>query len=420
MVEIKNLRQSTNKGQSLAELLLAIGVSGIILASVAALIYVGLLSSRTARENAFAQTLIQDMSSALRGLAAIDWRLMWGSNGLVSYWGMNEGSDYRLYDPVSGNNGTAQNSPIWESGANCKFGKCLLFNGTNQYVSVEDSSNLRITGDLTISFWMYKSSEATDWQRLVGKGNSTLRNYGVWEESGAGKRILFQQYDSSGIAIINLFSNSTIEVGQWYHIAVTISGNTGSIYINGNLDSTASRTGTPATSADPLTIAYAGFLTYFPGRIDEIKIYNRALSSSEIAAMYATPAGLYPKSLGGFWSINEGAESISNPLFGTFMRWYTIEMVQRDASDNIVSSGGTPDPSTVKVTYFVKTPKGRIISSSEYITRSESRVMLQTDWSGGPGASGIYISATNLFATSTNINYSSTTGQIRLKMIGEP
>lgn len=419
----RRLHIVAHSGQGLVEILIAMAVTGVVLASIASLIYVGLLASRTSRENAFAQTLIQDMGSAVRGMAAIDWRAMWGSNGLVGYWGMNEGTDTRLYEPVNGNNGTANGGPPWQTGTNCKIGACLSFDGVDDYVDAGNHSSLVLGTNMTIAVWLYPSANVADWVRLVGKGNSTYRNYGLWRESDGD--LLFQIYSAGGGGNCwnNLGAGDVLNapIGVWTHFAATYDGSNMKVYTNGVLRKTCPYTQTPYTSNDPLTIGYAGYHTYFNGRIDEVRVYNRALSDSEIADMYATPGGLYPKSFGGFWTVYEGAESVPS-AFGTFQRWYTLENVQRASltDHTIVSSGGIPDPSTVKVTYFVKTPRGKTISTAEYVTRSESRATVQTDWSGGPGATGIYTSATNQFASSTNINYTSTTGQIRIKQAGEP
>jgi len=130
---------------------------------------------------------------------------------------------------------------------------------------------------------MNKRSEATDWQRLVGKGNSTYRNYGVWEESGSGKRILFQQYGGG----CGFFSSHTVDISQWYFIAAVRQNLiNGKIFINDMIKQAGCSSASPYTSADPLTIGYAGFHKYFPGLIDEVRIYNRALSDEEIKTLY--------------------------------------------------------------------------------------------------------------------------------------
>jgi prepilin-type N-terminal cleavage/methylation domain-containing protein len=203
------------------------------------------------------------------------------SQGLVGYWSFDEGSGTIAKDySGNGNDGTIYGGATWTTG---KVGGALSFDGVNDFVNVPDATMLRIPGDITIVFWMKKNLEATDWQRIVGKGNSTYRNYGVWEEAGTGKKILFQQYGGG----CNFFSNGTVELSQWYFIASVRQNSTaGKIFINDQIAQASCSSGSTYTSSDPLTIGYAGFHTYFPGLIDEVRIYNRALSDSEIKALY--------------------------------------------------------------------------------------------------------------------------------------
>lgn len=175
----------------------------------------------------------------------------------------------------------------------------MSFDGTNDSVSVPDDPGLRITGDITIAFWKRKAADAADWTRLVGKGNATQRNYGVWEFPATNGRIKFQEYDAAGASILEVDSALATAVGTWYHIACTISGSAATLYIDGTSNATGTRTGTPGTAADPLTFGYAGFHTYFNGQLDDIRIYNRALTAGEVgwlAAGNGPPAA--PTSLG--------------------------------------------------------------------------------------------------------------------------
>src|SRR5438046_3157020 len=94
-------------------------------------------------------------------------------DGLVGYWRLDEGSGNRARDSSGyDHEGTLFGGPSWASG---QIGAgALSFDGTDDYVSASESSALRL-GDLTVAFWMKKNAEATEWSRLVGKGNSSLR-----------------------------------------------------------------------------------------------------------------------------------------------------------------------------------------------------------------------------------------------------
>jgi type II secretory pathway pseudopilin PulG len=114
----------------------------------------------------------------------------------------------------------------------------------------------------------------------------------------------------------------------------------------------------------------------------------------------------------------------------TFTRYFSIENVNRklcgadeittDATSTCTSgpgsSGVADDPSTQKITATVSWPEGRSISKIQYLTRSVNRIFRQTDWSGGSGQEGPITSENNQFATSSNINYSTTTGSIIINL----
>jgi len=108
---------------------------------------------------------------------------------------------------------------------------------------------------------------------------------------------------------------------------------------------------------------------------------------------------------GNQWQVQSGEETVS--LGGqTYTRYFVVYNVQRDASGNIVESGGNDDPLTQKVVVFVK--KGNFLkTSTKYISRCHYDVFPQRDWSGGPVGDAVISGSTNNFATSSDINYSS-------------
>lgn len=407
-----NFYKTKERGQSLVEVLVATAVIGMVLTSAAALVHVGLFTGRVSRENSFAFTLIQDMGTAIRGIAAIDWHLLWGPSGLAGYWGMEEGTGTRLFEPTGGNRGTLAGAvlPTWQATANCMVGTCLEFNGTAARVDVSPPLTNFPTTAITVSAWVRLTSHV-DWNDLV------VNN---WGETGGW--ILFS--NAAGTATFGVRAPGGVQHGAsgcaaaftlntWHHLVGTYDGATVRVFLNGTQCATTSALANQTLFTGG-TIRFGEVGTGSAShRLDEVKIFNRALSAAEIAAMHARPAGIHPQNLGGFWAMNEGSQTFSTAL-GTFRRWYTIQTVQRDAANNIVFSGGTPDPATVIVTYNVLTPRGKIITTTEFVTRSESHVTAQTDWSGGSVAIGIHPSGTNVFATSTNIDATSTPGTIRM------
>jgi hypothetical protein len=170
----------------------------------------------------------------------------------------------------------------------------ISLDGATGVVTVPDSPALRITGDITIAFWKRRTAEVKDWTRLVGKGNGVQRNFGVWEFPNGDGRIKFQMYNTGGQSVLEVDSPAGTPLNTWHHVVCTVSVNSAALYMNGALVANAMRTGEPGTSADPLTFGFAGYHAYFPGQLDDIRIYDRALSMSEIvylAGGHGPPTG---------------------------------------------------------------------------------------------------------------------------------
>ena len=174
-----------------------------------------------------------------------------------------------------------------------KIKNALTFFG-NGAMSVEHNSNLDLIENLTISFWVNPNQIKR--QALISKGNGSGENrkFGsnaeyslvLWED---GKF----KYKHNGVA--DTFSNSTIPLNKWTHIVLVRdnSAKTIKIYINGILDANNTYTQNPSSSnSEKLLIGtgdfYSDTMNNFKGKLDEIKIYNIALSSNDIDNIYNT------------------------------------------------------------------------------------------------------------------------------------
>ena len=179
-----------------------------------------------------------------------------------------------------GNNGVI-NGATYTTG---KVGNALSFDG-NDYVSIGDSSSLDITDNITIEGWINPSVGSSGWRTIVSKF-----------ETGPRKDIYFYLYSNSlGIALSgprdsNWTPGISISTGVWTHVAVTYDGFNIRLFKNGVNEATVSASGSLslATNGNPL---YIGQNTYwgdecFVGIIDEVRIFNRALTEEEILEHY--------------------------------------------------------------------------------------------------------------------------------------
>ncbi|MCK5644914.1 MAG: PKD domain-containing protein, partial [Gammaproteobacteria bacterium] len=166
--------------------------------------------------------------------------------------------------------------------------------GVNDYV---DLGTTQIIGDdtsFTIEAWINVDSFTTSNKQLpiygeYYSGSNDVKNYLAVgnTQSGLGRRVFFDQFLPGGG-----FLKSTIQLntGQWYHVAYTQDGTTRSLYIDGTLDNsdTAIETYTGATPDDIRIGRRGGTATNqrFDGLIDEVEIFDRALTASEIQSIY--------------------------------------------------------------------------------------------------------------------------------------
>jgi hypothetical protein len=232
------------------------------------------------------------------------------TKGLVAYWSFDEGSGNIAYDASgNGNHGTIYGAK-WTQG---KIGGALSFDGVDDYVSVPNSASLNLS-EQTIEFWFAPpSGSGYNWQfPYVRKNDATTRNYYIYG-ARPGEAIVYEIRDPSNNYHSLIGNKTNYELGKWYHFAGTYKPTTGEwkIFINGQLDAQKIEIFTPGTNNASVIIGGSRF----NGLIDEVRIYNRALSEEEIRYHYnhTLPKGaLSPlamkedPSLVGYWSFNEG------------------------------------------------------------------------------------------------------------------
>ena len=214
------------------------------------------------------------------------------TDGLVAYWSFDEGSGNVAVDHSGNNNGTIYGAQ-WVDG---RFGKALEFDGVDDYVKGPNTDVLSFTGDFSVSVWVKPFSTGTDcgWSRdnpivwKVGHEGSNDDNYGV---GFACNRFTFQIERASDDADFPRSSLSTYELNKWYHVVAVREQPYMKIYVNGKEDGTWDvGNWAPYTGPEGIYIGRTdpshGYSGYFSGIIDEVRIYNRALSAEEIKINY--------------------------------------------------------------------------------------------------------------------------------------
>ena len=203
------------------------------------------------------------------------------TNGLVAYYPFNGNANDAS---GNGNNGVVNGATL-TSDRNGNVGKAYSFNGAN--ISVPHNSNFGIiqTGQETISLWAFLEGAQTT-QHLIGKRPNGAQSFN-WQMSfnyGANQGLTF----SGGIPgnTYGLVSNYRLPNLQWVNIVGTYSAGIWSLFVNGVLINTTTSSTFYNDVICPLTIGNSGSFEAFSGKLDDIAIYNRALSQSEITSLY--------------------------------------------------------------------------------------------------------------------------------------
>jgi len=223
---------------------------------------------------------------------------------MVSYWKFDDGEGTEATDSAHDNPGTLKGDPVWSDGV---VNGALQLDGSGDHVEVQDSPGLDITDGITMEAWIKPA--VTSGRYIIHKGwnQGTTGNGGVYSFDiypGKLRTVLV-----TGTGDAHMVTGSTpIAQNTWQHLAVTWDGTTIRLYHNGQPDGTGIFTGQIGnTDAEVLIGRYGEW--YFTGDLDEVAIYNAALTSDEIGQHYAdglagegyyyTDPGPMPHGMGG-------------------------------------------------------------------------------------------------------------------------
>ena len=210
--------------------------------------------------------------------------------GLVLYLPFDEGTGDKVKDQSrNGNDGIVHNCK-WVDG---KFGSSLEFDGTaNSFVEVPDSDTLASFQALTVSVWVKLTSFTQTWGRIIDKDGDPPSGTGFWMATRDGGAISAGFWNQPNASVMIEFTETTIQQREWTHIAF-LWGNLGdfTVYFNGKKDGRKMTKDTPCkpTKGVPLLLGKpsesqqaAVAIECYAGLIDEVVIYNYALTEGEI------------------------------------------------------------------------------------------------------------------------------------------
>lgn len=419
----------SQSGQSLVEILAGLGIISILIgASTYALVTV-LRSSSVTEQNQSAGLIGNSLLESVSTLAEANWNSVYNLqktsanhyflvksstttptpvagdegvleqdiiNGLAGYWKFDEAGGSWAYDfSGNGNLGSLVNSPTRTASASCKAGMCLSFNGTSNYVNIPGIDIQFGSDDFTISAWVNPASFSA-----VGDILSDANGNVVFRVGGA--------YGSRAILFLNGWINyrysGNFSAETWTYLVYVKEGQTLHAYVNGVLaDSTLG--GAIPTTVGGMGSLNIGYLnSYFSGKIDDLRIYNRALSATEITQLYNS---------------------------SVYSRYFYVDNVNRKAcgSGEITTNAATAcsgsadnigeDPATQKITINTSwNLKGvsETLENSIFVTRWVNSISEQSDWGGSDGVAGAVSDFGNNYSEYSGIS-TTTSGAIKISGI---
>jgi hypothetical protein len=211
------------------------------------------------------------------------------SNGLVGYWPLDGSTTFwktGSTTDVSGNGnfGSLITFSTTTSPVPGKIGGAFNFNGVTQKVAISDSTSNQVV-NFTISAWVKPSSLPGTINGIFVKGNYAAgpNSFGLTMRSG---KLAGLTGDTVGYTE-NVGAGTTLSVGVWQHAVLTYDGARLVAYLNGVQQWSVVDTRVLSTVGQSVAIGNGGGVSSFSGAIDDVRLYNRALSATEVAQLYA-------------------------------------------------------------------------------------------------------------------------------------
>ncbi|MDD3007061.1 MAG: LamG domain-containing protein [Candidatus Pacebacteria bacterium] len=280
--------------------------------------------------------------------------------GLVGYWDMEEGSGQVVKDKSgNGNDGVLGSSssedsadPVFGPGhdSSGEGGAGLKFDGRDDYANLGHGSNLTSNSGFTYSFWIkWSGANNGGYGGLVEYLNRGIQNSRILIVDSS-SRIIVQ--DSTGTP---LTSNYVFSKDTFYHIVLTWDGTLPYLYVNSILDTTGSVASFASAVSNDIKIGVGADWSptyYFNGSIDEIRIYNRAISEDEVRQLYNQKKPILEmnfdegsgnlagdKSINNNYAILGGGTAAAMPSWATGRSGSALDF---DGTDDFVEVKGTP------------------------------------------------------------------------------
>jgi hypothetical protein len=182
-----------------------------------------------------------------------------------------------------GNTGTLANTTWLAAG---KFGSALSFDGASSSVTIPDAASLDLAAQMTLEAWVRPTALGTTWRTVLFKEQPGGMAYSLYANNGATRPV--GQVSIGGEQ--NAAGSAPLALNVWTHLAATYDGATLTLYVNGAVAGSKPQTGSIDVSSGALRIGgNSVWPEWFRGAIDEVRVYDRALTQVEIQTDMVAP-----------------------------------------------------------------------------------------------------------------------------------
>ena len=226
---------------------------------------------------------------------------MFDVQDIVGFWHMDEpqwtGATGEVKDETGVNHGTAHGGATTTSDA--KYGRAGYFDGSNDYVEVPDSDSLDITDAGTLMCW-FNTTRNDMVQSIISKQETGLGYDTPYALRLYNDQFMVRLGDGSNLQDVKY---TGVEINEWYFFVGTWDGDKVKLYVNGELKTEELQSITPYVNDAPLLLCAEGpsHALLFSGKIDELRIYKRALSPTEVQILYNN----YMQKMGSYFNVRK-------------------------------------------------------------------------------------------------------------------
>ncbi|MFP4097870.1 MAG: LamG domain-containing protein, partial [Alphaproteobacteria bacterium] len=237
------------------------------------------------------------------------------TSNLMAHWTLDETAGNTIADETSNNNdgvwsdGTGDD--VTEESTAGVIGNALTFDGTNDRIFIGNHTGLSFAAgeDFSVAAWVKLDNCQSSGSKIIENKSSSYYNLQCYASEN---QMRFQVRDSNSVQAWALATSTTINDSQWHHVVGVKNGHDLHIYIDGVLEGTNdTKTFNGSVGGNDVRIGYSvdGGSRNVDGTLDEVRVYNRALTAADITALYnlsaSTPA------LTGHWTLDDAAGAVA-------------------------------------------------------------------------------------------------------------